>query len=146
MLYFAEPEDTTPYECDGLAAYRQRPMAVALPENEGQVIAILKICHELKVPVVPRGAGTGFSGGAMPIANGLVLSLAKFKKILDINPIARTAVVQPGVRNLAISEAVAQYGLCYAPRSIVPNCLYYRWQCQRELWWCSLLEIRFNNS
>lgn len=110
-----EPEDTIPYECDGLAAYRQMPLAVALPQTEEQVVQILKICHQLKVPVVPRGAGTGLSGGAMPTADGLVLSLAKFKKILDINPIARTAVVQPGVRNLAISEAVAKYNLYYAP-------------------------------
>jgi len=110
-----EPEDTIPYECDGLAAYRQRPMAVALPQTEDQVIQILKICHQLRIPVVPRGAGTGLSGGAMPISNGLVLSLAKFKKILDINPLARTATVQPGVRNLAISEAVAKHSLYYAP-------------------------------
>lgn len=110
-----EPEDTIPYECDGLAAYRQMPLAVALPETEDQVIQVMKVCHELHVPIVPRGSGTGLSGGAMPIADGLVLSLAKFKKILAIDPIARTAVVQPGVRNLAISEAVAQYGLYYAP-------------------------------
>ncbi len=110
-----EPEDTIPYECDGLAAYRQRPMAVALPQTEDQIIQILKICHQLQIPVVPRGAGTGLSGGARPISNGLVLSLAKFKKILDINPLARTATVQPGVRNLAISEAVAKHGLYYAP-------------------------------
>jgi glycolate oxidase len=110
-----EPEDTIPYECDGLAAYRKVPLAVALPTTEAQVVEILKICHAHQIPVVPRGAGTGLSGGAMPITDGLVLSLAKFKKILDINPIARTAVVQPGVRNLAISEAVAKHGLYYAP-------------------------------
>ncbi len=110
-----EPEDTIPYECDGLAAYRQMPLAVALPETEAQAVAVLKVCQSLDVPIVPRGAGTGLSGGAMPIAQGLVLSLAKFKKILQIDPIARTAVVQPGVRNLAISEAVAKHGLYYAP-------------------------------
>jgi glycolate oxidase len=110
-----EPEDTIPYECDGLAAYRRMPLAVALPENEAQVSRILQICHAMSVPVVPRGAGTGLSGGAMPIAQGLVLSLAKLKKIVDINPFTRTAVVQPGVRNLAISEAVAHLGLYYAP-------------------------------
>ncbi|MFM1870448.1 MAG: hypothetical protein RLY99_1192 [Pseudomonadota bacterium] len=110
-----EPEDTIPYECDGLAAYRQMPLAVALPETEAQAVAVLKVCQSLDVPIVPRGAGTGLSGGAMPIAQGLVLSLAKFKKILHIDPIARTAVVQPGVRNLAISEAVAKHGLYYAP-------------------------------
>jgi glycolate oxidase len=110
-----EPEDTIPYECDGLAAYRQMPLAVALPHTESQVIEILKICHANQIPVVPRGAGTGLSGGAMPIADGLVLSLAKLKKIIDINPLARTATVQPGVRNLAISEAVAKHQLYYAP-------------------------------
>ena len=110
-----EPEDTIPYECDGLAAYRQMPLAVALPETEAQAVAVIKVCQNLNIPIVPRGAGTGLSGGAMPIAQGLVLSLAKFKKILQIDPIARTAVVQPGVRNLAISEAVAKHGLYYAP-------------------------------
>ena len=110
-----EPEDTIPYECDGLAAYRQMPLAVALPQTEEQVVQILKVCNKLNVPIVPRGAGTGLSGGAMPIAEGLVLSLAKFKKIINIDPIARTAIVQPGVRNLAISEAVAKHNLYYAP-------------------------------
>ena len=110
-----EAEDTIPYECDGLAAYRQMPLAVALPSTESQVIDILRVCSRLKIPVVPRGSGTGLSGGAMPIAQGLVLYLAKFKKILAIDPIARTAVVQPGVRNLAISEAVAKHQLYYAP-------------------------------
>ena len=110
-----EPEDTIPYECDGLAAYRQMPLAVALPETEQQVVETIKVCHQLNIPIVPRGSGTGLSGGAMPIAQGLVLSLAKLKKIIAIDPIARTAVVQPGVRNLAISEAVSQHGLYYAP-------------------------------
>lgn len=110
-----QPEDTIPYECDGLAAYRKMPLAVALPENENQVVRILKVCHAMQVPVVPRGSGTGLSGGAMPIEQGLVLSLAKFKSILHVDPFTRTAVVQPGVRNLAISEAVAKHGLYYAP-------------------------------
>jgi glycolate oxidase len=110
-----EPEDTIPYECDGLAAYRQMPLAVALPETEAQAIEVIKVCRDLQVPIVPRGAGTGLSGGAMPISQGLVLSLAKLKKIIHVDPIARTAVVQPGVRNLAISEAVAKHGLYYAP-------------------------------
>ncbi len=110
-----DDEDIRPYECDGLAAYRQMPMVVALPENEAQVAAVLRTCRDLKVPIVPRGAGTGLSGGAMPIADGLVLSTARLNKIIKIDPLARTAVVQPGVRNLAISEAVAQHGLYYAP-------------------------------
>ncbi len=108
-------EDTGPYECDGLTAYRQRPLAVVLPETENQVAAVLRACHALGVPVVARGAGTGLSGGAMPHALGVTLSLARFNQILKIDPLACTAVVQAGVRNLAISEEVAPYGLYYAP-------------------------------
>lgn len=108
-------EDTTPYECDGLTAYRQRPLVVALPETYAQVQAVLKACHALDVPVVARGAGTGLSGGAMPHRLGVTLSLAKFNNILKLDPASRTAVVQGGVRNLAISEAAAPYGLYYAP-------------------------------
>ncbi len=111
----SQPEDTTPYECDGLTAYRQRPMAVALPETYEQVQAVLKTCHALGVPVVARGAGTGLSGGAMPHAQGVTLSMAKFNKILKMDPVSRTAVVQCGVRNLAISEAAAPHGLYYVP-------------------------------
>jgi glycolate oxidase len=109
------PEDTRPYECDGLTLFRERPAAVLLPENEAQVVAILKACHKARVPVVARGAGTSLSGGAVPVPRGVVLSLAKFRRIIAIDPLARTAVVQPGVRNLAISEAAAAHGLYYAP-------------------------------
>ncbi|MCO5117787.1 MAG: FAD-binding protein [Burkholderiaceae bacterium] len=108
-------EQTTPYECDGLTAYRQRPLAVALPATEAQVQAVLQACHALGVPVVARGAGTGLSGGALPHARGVTLSLARFNQILKIDPLARTARVQCGVRNLAISEAAAAHGLYYAP-------------------------------
>ncbi|HEY1393704.1 MAG TPA: FAD-linked oxidase C-terminal domain-containing protein [Methylibium sp.] len=108
-------EDTTPYECDGLTCYRELPLVVALPETEEQVATVLKACHDLSVPVVARGAGTGLSGGALPHAMGVTLSLAKFNRILRIDPLARTAAVQSGVRNLAISEAVAAHGLYYAP-------------------------------
>jgi glycolate oxidase len=110
-----QSEDTTPYECDGLTAYRQRPLVVALPETEPQAAAVLKTCHALGVPVVARGAGTGLSGGAMPHAFGVTLSLAKFNKIVQVDPVSRTATVQCGVRNLAISEAAAPHGLYYAP-------------------------------
>jgi len=110
-----QAEDTTPYECDGLSAYRARPLVVALPETEEQVAAVLRTCHALGVPVVARGAGTGLSGGALPHPMGLTLSLAKFNKILKVDPFARTAAVQCGVRNLAISEAAAAYNLYYAP-------------------------------
>lgn len=111
----ARREDTVPYECDGLTAYRETPLVVALPETEDQVAAVLRACHALKVPVVARGAGTGLSGGAMPHTLGVTLSLAKFNKILELDPDSCTARVQCGVRNLAISEAAAPYQLYYAP-------------------------------
>nr|MBL8457637.1 FAD-binding protein [Zoogloeaceae bacterium] len=110
-----DPEDLRPYECDGLAAYRQVPLIVALPTSEPEVVAVLTACHALGVPVVARGAGTGLSGGALPHAAGVVLSLARLNRIVSLDPRARTAVVQPGVRNLAISEAAAPHGLYYAP-------------------------------
>ena len=110
-----DSEDTLPYECDGLSAYRQVPMVVALPNTENQVARILKTCHAMDVPVVPRGAGTGLSGGALPMGDGVLLVLAKFNKILSVDHLARTMRVQPGVRNAAISEAVAHLGLYYAP-------------------------------
>ena len=87
-------EDTTPYECDGLTAYRQRPLAVALPETTDQVQAVLRACHAMGVPVVARGAGTGLSGGAMPHRDGVTLSLARFNRILAMDAYSRTAVVQ----------------------------------------------------
>ena len=108
-------EDVKPYECDGLSAFRQVPMVVALPQSETEVQRVLQTCHQLQVPVVPRGAGTGLSGGALPLGNGVLLSLAKLMRIIEIDPLARTARVQPGVRNLAISEAAGAYGLYYAP-------------------------------
>ena len=110
-----QAEDTTPYECDGLTAYRASPLVVALPETEAQVAAVLKACHAMAVPVVARGAGTGLSGGAMPHRLGVTLALAKFNQIVKIDKLSRTAVVQCGVRNLAISEAAAPLGLYYAP-------------------------------
>lgn len=114
-LVLYETEDLRPYECDGLSAYRQTPMIVVLPRTEEEIIRILRVCYASKTPVVARGAGTGLSGGALPHSKGILLSLAKLKRILEIDSVARTARVQPGVRNLAISEAVATYGLYYAP-------------------------------
>lgn len=108
-------EETRPYECDGLSLYRSLPMAVVLPESEAQIQNILKVCKRLNVPVVARGAGTGLSGGAMPHAQGVLLGLAKFNQIKRIDAQAAMAVVQPGVRNLAVSEAAAPFGLYYAP-------------------------------
>jgi glycolate oxidase len=110
-----DEEDTRPYECDGLTAYRQLPMVVALPETEEQVRQVLQTCAALRVPVVPRGAGTGLSGGALPSGEGVLLSMAKFMRVLGVDPHSRVAVVQPGVRNAAISDAAAPFGLYYAP-------------------------------
>ncbi len=110
-----EDEDLKPYETDGLTAYRQTPMLVVIPETEEQVGQILKTCHRAGVPLVARGAGTGLSGGALPLADGVLMSMARFSRILHLDPLGRAARVQPGVRNLAISEAAAPHGLYYAP-------------------------------
>ena len=110
-----QAEDLKPYECDGLSVYRGLPLAVALPAREEQVVQVLKLCHQAGVAVIARGAGTGLSGGATPSPGAVVLSLARLNRILAVDPLARTARVQPGVRNLAISEAAAPHGLYYAP-------------------------------
>ena len=110
-----DEEDLRRYECDGLSAYRAIPLIVVLPETIEQVQRTLMLCHQHRVHVVARGAGTGLSGGALPHEQGVLLSLAKFKNIININPKRRIARVQPGVRNLAISQAADQYGLYYAP-------------------------------
>lgn len=109
------PENLHPYECDGLSAYRELPWVVAIPNELTQVQAILKFCHRHHIPVIARGAGTGLSGGALPRDRCLLLSMAKFNQILSVDPANRIARVQPGVRNLAISEAAIQHGLYYAP-------------------------------
>ncbi|HCW72140.1 MAG TPA: FAD-binding oxidoreductase [Gammaproteobacteria bacterium] len=108
-------ENTRPFECDGLSVYRQKPLAVALPENIEQIKQILKICKASNTPVVTRGAGTGLAGGAMPLEKSIVLGLSKLNKVKSIDAENQLAVVEPGVRNIAISEAVAEYGLYYAP-------------------------------
>jgi glycolate oxidase len=108
-------EDLRPYECDGLSAYRRVPGLVVLPETIAQAAQVLKICAARNIAVVARGAGTGLSGGALPLERGVLLSLAKFTHILDIDPLNRTATVEPGVRNAAITSAVAPHGLYYAP-------------------------------
>ena len=113
VLY--QEEDTRPYECDALTAHRELPLAVVLPRSEAQIVSILAICRLYSVPVVPRGAGTGLSGGARPLREGVVISTARMTKILELDPLARTARVEPGVRNLAVSEAAASFGLYYAP-------------------------------
>ncbi len=110
-----EQEQLSIFESDALSAYRCLPWLVVLPETLEQVQRILRICHELNVPVVPRGAGTGLAGGAIPLANGVLLCMTKFNQILHIDPDNRLAVVQPGVRNLQVSQAVSEWGLYYAP-------------------------------
>jgi glycolate oxidase len=111
----SDDEELRPYNCDGLSVFRQQPLLVLLPRDEAQVRAALSVCRAMEVPVVARGAGTGLSGGAMPHADGVVLSLARLNRILEIDSRACIARVQPGVRNLAVSEAAAPYGLYYAP-------------------------------
>ncbi len=110
-----QAEQLRPYECDGLSAYRRLPLVVVLPDTVEQVQAVMRYCASQRIPVVARGAGTGLSGGALPLENGVLLSLAKFNRILDIDLLNRTARVQPGVRNLAISESVSGSGFYYAP-------------------------------
>jgi glycolate oxidase len=108
-------ETKRPYECDGLTAYNQVPRVVVVPETREQVERVVKLCAEFAVPLVSRGAGTGLSGGALPLADGCLMSLARFNRVLDIDIENRSATVEPGVRNIAISEAVAGHGLYYAP-------------------------------
>ncbi len=108
-------EVTRPFECDALNIYKQKPLAVVLPETIEQIKKVLSICHKYKTPIVTRGAGTGLSGGALPLENSVVLGLSKLNKIKQINPEACFAIVEPGVRNIAISEAVSKHGLYYAP-------------------------------
>ena len=109
------PESLKPYECDGLSAYRQLPLAVVLPSTVQEVQDVLKAAYETGTKVIARGSGTGLSGGATPESDALLMSLAKFNRILDVDPLARTARVEPGVRNLKISETVAPHALYYAP-------------------------------
>lgn len=110
-----DPEETQTYASDALTVYRAIPEVVVLPEREDQVVAIVELCKKLKVPIVPRGSGTGLAGGVRPIAGGLVVSLARMNRILKLDPQTGTAILEPGVRNLAISEAASAYGLFYAP-------------------------------
>ena len=108
-------EDCKPFETDGLTMFRRRPAAVALPDDEEGVIRVVNCCREHGVPLVTRGAGTGLSGGALPDDNGVLLVLSRMNQILEIDPISRTARVQPGVRNVAVSDAARGTGLFYAP-------------------------------
>ena len=109
------PEDLVVYECDGLSAYRQCPMAVVLPQSTAQVSLLMKSCSQLDIPIVPWGAGTGLSGGALPRPDGVVISLARMNRVLEIDAANRTIAVQPGVTNLGVTHAVQHLGLYYAP-------------------------------
>ncbi len=108
-------EQLRPYECDGLSVYRQLPLLVLRPRSVEEVQRIMRYCHLEKIPVVARGAGTGLSGGALPVKDGILLSLARFTSILELDPAGRIARVQPGVRNIVVSEAASAHGLYYAP-------------------------------
>ncbi len=110
-----DPVQCRSYECDGLTGYRVRPDLVLLPRDAAQVAAAVRVCSDHGVPFVARGAGTGLSGGALPVADGVVISLARLKKVLALDPVNRRAVVQPGVTNLEITAAAAPHGLYYAP-------------------------------
>lgn len=111
----SDAETQRVYECDGLSAYCEMPLVTVLPDTIEQAQKVLMLCHQHNVPVVARGAGTGLCAGAKPNQYGVLLSMAKFSEIIDIDPVARLARLQPGVRNLAISEAASEYGLYYAP-------------------------------
>src|SRR5437899_9907970 len=111
----ANPIALRAYENDGLTAYRQPPMIAVLPRDTAEVAAVLRFCHQEGVKVVPRGAGTSLSGGALPLADGILLGLGRFNRILEVDYDNRCAVVQPGVANLAISHAAAERGFYYAP-------------------------------
>jgi glycolate oxidase len=111
----SDPAGCRPYETDGLTAIRQQPWLVVLPETEAQVVDVVKLCAELRLPLVPRGAGTGLSGGARPHEQGILLGLSRMGRILELDPVRALARLEPGVRNLAISEAAAAHGLYYAP-------------------------------
>jgi hypothetical protein len=135
-------EDTTPYECDGLTAYRERPLVVALPETEAQVAAVLRTCHRWACRWWRAAPAPACRAAPCRTPMGVTLSLAKFNRILKVDPLARTAVVQCGVRNLAISEAAAPHGLYYAPDPSQPDRLHHRRQRGRELRRRALPEVR----
>src|SRR5688572_13105707 len=110
-----EREALKPYECDGLSAYRATPLVATLPATEAEVADVLRIARHTKTPVVARGSGTGLSGGALPLADGILMPMAKFNRVFNVDVLARQARVQPGVTNLRISQYAAADGLYYAP-------------------------------
>ncbi len=137
--------EMVPYESDGLTAYRQPPMVVVLPETTEQVSRVLRYCHEHRIKVVPRGAGTSLSGGALPLKDGVLLGLGKFKRIREIDFDNRCAVVEPGVTNLAISQAVERPRLLLRARSVIADRLHHRRQCRGEFRRRALPEVRHDH-
>lgn len=113
--WLVRPEQLAAYESDGLTVFRTRPLGVAIPETEDEVIALVRFCHEEKLPFVARGSGTSFSGGSLPVANGIVIALNRLNRILKLDPALRIAVVEPGVINTQVSLASEPHGLYYAP-------------------------------
>jgi glycolate oxidase len=111
----SQPAQLVPYESDALTAYKTRPRAVVIPETQDEVIETVRLCHRFQVPFVPRGSGTSLSGGSLPLEDGIVIALNRLNHILRLDPLERIAVVEPGVANLAVSQAAAPYGLYYAP-------------------------------
>src|SRR5262249_11728893 len=115
LAIISDEEGLRPFETDALIAHRETPMLAAIPENEEQAGAVVRICRDLGIPVVSRGAGTGISGGAIPRRDGVLLVMAKMRRVLELDPLARTATVEPGVRNLQVSDEAQPFGLFYAP-------------------------------
>src|SRR6266511_648898 len=140
----AAEREMRPYEADGLTAYRQLPMVVVLPDTTEQVTRVLAFCHAEGIKVVPRGAGTSLSGGALPLADGVLLGMAKFNRIREIDFANRVAVVEPGVTNLAVSEAVEHAGFYYAPDPS-SHCLHHRRQRGGEFGRRALPQIRHDH-
>ena len=135
-------EQLHPYECDGLSVYRSKPLLVVLPRNVEQVQAVMRLAHEVGVPVVARGAGTGLSGGAMPLEQGILLVMARLNQILDLDPVAGIARVQPGVRNIAISQAAQPFRGSLRAGSFFTDRLFDWRQCGRECGRGALPEVR----
>ena len=134
-----------PYESDGLTAYKQLPMVVVLPETTDQVAQVLRYCHDNGIRVVPRGAGTSLSGGALPLVDGVLLGMGKFNRIREIDFANRVAVVEPGVTNLAISKAVEDEGVLLRAGPLVADRLHHRRQRRGEFRRRALPEIRHDH-
>ena len=137
-----KPGGLVPFESDGLTAFRARPRAVVLAESADEVIETVRLCHRAQVPFVARGSGTSLSGGAVPNADGIVIALNRLNRILEIDPVDRVAVVQPGVFNLDVSFAAEQYGLVLRARSVEPVGVHDRRQRRLQLGRRALLQVR----